>query len=142
MMRFILQDEIRRGNCIEYIKRLDLRKPQLIDIKQWVKRRSESQHNLYWMWVNVIAKSKGDHTPDDLHTAFKSHFLGGRWMHFNPYFDDAGVYHDGRVFIPNSTTTLSTQEFSTYLNKIEAYAHREGITLPYPDDLHYALNNP
>lgn len=39
-----------------------------------------------------------------------------------------------------STTRMNTNQFTTYLNLIEAFALREfGMVLPVPDDLKYAL---
>lgn len=128
-MFFILQDDIRLGNCIEYLKRLDLRRKHGVEIKQYRKNRSMAQHRLYWMWVNTIADAYG-FQPDELHDHLKVRFLGVKEV----------TVFGKTILIPKSTTTLSTAEFTEYLNKVEALARELKVILPYPDDLSYAMN--
>ncbi|HRI77264.1 MAG TPA: recombination protein NinB [Alphaproteobacteria bacterium] len=129
MMFFILQDEMRRGNCLEYIRRIDLRRAHSVEIKQHRKNRSVAQNRLYWMWVNTLAETLG-YEPDELHDHLKVRFIGVK---------EVTVFGKA-VSIPKSTTSLSTAAFTEYLNKVEALARELKVILPYPDDLSYAMN--
>jgi len=59
-----------------------------------------------------------------MHDAFKRHFIG----------EEEKVNAFGQiVVVPKSSAALRKREFTDYMNKVEAYAHSEGIILPSPD---------
>lgn len=125
-MRYILDSEDRRLNCLEHIRQQKLDKPLQVDIKIYKKNRSNSQNNLYHMWKKQIADETGE-TEDELHKKLKVRFLGVVES------ECEGV----TLTEPISTRTLDTVAFSRFLNKIEALGVFLNITLKMPDD--YAL---
>lgn len=105
-----------------------------IEIKRRKKRRSISQNNLYWMWCQCIADSmneeNGENTSsEDIHEILRRKFLMS-----------TKVINGVTTPMPRSTTQLSTEEFTVYLEKIQAYMATEWhITLPLPQDRYYEL---
>jgi hypothetical protein len=92
-----------------------------IEISEHKKSRSVAQNRLMWMWLNLMAKETGNE-PDDLHTLFKIKFLG----------TETKTVYGTTMEIPQSTTKLTTKEFTGYLDRIEALATDIGIRLPHP----------
>ena len=127
-MRFILIDDQRRFNAIEYIKQHNINKPLQVDIKPYKKNRSNSQNNLYHMWKKIIADETGE-TEEELHKKLKVRFIGVVES------ECEGV----TLTEPISTTTLDTVAFSQFLNKIEGLGHFLNINLPIPDDYKFAM---
>lgn len=127
MSRFIIRNADVRRNCLMEIQALPFDKFEVV--VQEIKRSNQA-NNLYWKWVSIIAKVKG-YTPDEMHDAFKRHFIG----------EERKTTAFGRmVTVPKSSKKLRRGEFSEYMTKVEAYAKSEGITLPSPD--YYGLNIP
>ena len=127
-MKYILIDEQRRNNAIEYIKSLDIKKPIEILIKPYKKNRSLSQNSTYHMWLADIAPEFG-YKPEELHETLKVRFLGVK-----EYMVD-GV----KLIKPKSTTELSTKEMAEYMSMVEMLAHSHNIRLRIPDDYNLAL---
>lgn len=128
MQRYIIQDEIRRGNAVQYLQALNLSKPWSVEIKEFRKNRSNSQNSLYWKWLSEIEQETGN-SRDDLHEIFKRMFLG----------TETKTLMGKNVEVTRSTTRLNTKEFTEYLNSIEHYMADMGITLSHPDDYRYAM---
>lgn len=128
-MKYILIDEQRRQNALDYIKAIDISKPIEVFIREYKKRRSISQNNLYWMWLPILGDHFGE-TKEEMHETIAAHFLG---------VTERITRHGHKIVKPISTTTLSTKEFTLYLEKIEALAHRENIKLLMPDDYRFAM---
>ena len=97
-----------------------------LSIKKKVKPRSLNQNALMWMWFSCIEHETG--TPrNDVHDYYCAKFLPHE-INF------AGK----RATVFGGTSTLSTEQFTTFLNMIQADAASElGITLPLPEDLYY-----
>ena len=127
-MRFILIDDQRRLNAIEYIKQQNINKPLQVDIKPYKKNRSNSQNNTMWMWYEDLADHFG-YTPEELHEELKVKFLGV----------EEKTIGGELIRQPKSTTGLSTKEMADFLNKIEILARNQGVALEYPDDYKFAL---
>lgn len=87
-----------------------------IRIRQWRSKRSLNQNNLYWMWLQIIAKELGYDT-EELHNSFRALFLTDR---------------SKKIPLVRSTAVLNKIEFSQYLEKIEREANELGIVLPRP----------
>ena len=86
--------------------------------------RSLPQNRTYWMWIGCIHEETGNDR-DALHELFKRKFLGMEVL------DVCGE----RVERPRSTKTLTTADFSAYMEKVQAWAAAEaGIRLPQPGD--------
>ncbi len=81
----------------------------IYSIKVWQqsKTRTDKQHRLYWLYLNMIEK-EGMGDAEELHEYFKR-------AHLQPVVIEVM----GReMTIPNSTKNLSTSEFSDYISKI------------------------
>jgi len=96
-----------------------------IEITKYKKDRTASQNKLMWMWLGIISNDTGNE-PDQLHEIFKLKFLGSETLSALGF----------KIERPKSTTKLSTQEFTDYLDKIEGLAISIGIRLPRPEDLY------
>jgi hypothetical protein len=96
-----------------------------ITITKYKKDRTASQNKLMWMWLGIISNDTGE-SPENLHNIFKLRFLGTEKIQSMGY----------SIEIPKSTTKLTTQEFTDYLDKIEGLALSIDIRLPHPDELY------
>jgi len=122
-MRFILIDEQRRNNCIDFIKSLDLRSPVEVLINIAKKKRTNVQNNLYWLWLKYLSEVTG-YTDEELHEIFKAELIGY----------DVFYYQGIPCLKPKSTTKLSTKGMTAFLERVDFIAQWLGIQLPYPDE--------
>jgi hypothetical protein len=126
---FILRDEARRQNAIEFIRQMNIaHKPFSVEIKEYRKNRSNSQNRLLWSWYRILSKDTG-HTEKELHEEFKVRFLGV----------EERIVYDQRLIMPKSSADLKVEEFTRFLEGVEMVAERMGIKLPIPDDYRYAM---
>ena len=87
-------------------------------------KRSLAQNRTYWMWIGCIHEETGNDC-DLLHELLKRKFLGLET------FDVCGQPLER----PRSTKTLSTADFSAYMEKVQAWAAVElAVRLPQPGD--------
>ena len=122
---YIVRDEQMRSRVADLILKLDLSKPWQITVEPHRARRSLNQHNLYHLWVGIIAAQTGN-SHDAIHECLKAEFLPPRFMTWN------GKVREYRP----STTTLKIDEMSAFMNQVQAWAGSTlGIILPVPDDL-------
>lgn len=68
---WLIRDDFQRSHCAKAVASLDVSSPQLVTIKPWVKRRSDCQNRLAWMWYGEISKHGGEYTPDEIHRISK-----------------------------------------------------------------------
>jgi len=119
-MNFKIINEQVKKNAINEIAALPFGKYQ---VKIDEIKRSNPQNALYWKWITIIADTLG-YDKDELHDAFKRKFIGL----------DQGVDMFGNLYLmPKSSAKLKKGEFTTYMNKVYAFATSEGIILPQPD---------
>ncbi len=97
-----------------------------IEITKYKKDRTASQNKLMWLWLGIISNDTGE-SSDNLHNIFKMRFLGTEKIQSMGY----------SIEIPKSTTKLTTQEFTDYLDKIEGLALSIDIRLPHPTDMYF-----
>ena len=95
-----------------------------IEMKKVVEKRSISQNKLMWLWFSAIADAWSDATDraftrNDVHDAYCLMFL--------PIDTPKGR-------VGGSTSGLSTEEMSEFLEKVHADAADDGITLLNPED--------
>ena len=95
-----------------------------IEMKKIGDKRSISQNKLMWLWFSAIADEWSEATGraitrDDVHDAYCQMFLPKDTP-------------KGRV--GGSTSGLSTEEMSEFLEKVHADAADDGITLLNPED--------
>lgn len=125
---FVLKDAWQRDAVRDAIGRLDLSRPWTVEIRPYVRRRTLSQNNLMWKWCDEIAGYVEAHTgqdKDDIHEWLKRKFLSPHWVEIG-----------GEAFPRYTTTKLTTQEMTDYMDKIHAWATQElGMVLPLPVDL-------
>ena len=100
-----------------------------IEMKKVVERRSISQNRLMWLWFSAIADAWSDatgrvFTRDDVHDAYCQMFL--------PIDTPKGR-------VGGSTSGLSTEDMSEFLEKVHADAADDGITLLNPEDKMFEL---
>jgi len=88
-----------------------------LTVKEYKKSRTIPQNSLYWFYLNFIGKEIGE-VPEDLHSTFKAMFL---------------VDRKTKIPIVRSTTTLNTEEFSEYIERIAQRVASIGIVLPDPN---------
>ena len=100
-----------KNNAIKAIQGLE--GVYAIEITKYKKDRTASQNKLMWMWLGIISNDTGE-SPENLHQVFKLRFLGTE----------------------KSTTKLTTQEFTDYLDKIEGLALSIDIRLPHPQHIY------
>lgn len=123
-MYYVLKNDEIKNNCIKHIQSLD--GVYRVTIEKYKKNRSNAQSRLYWMWLNIISDETGN-SAENLHEILKLKFLGTEKIQSLGY----------SIEIPKSTTKLTTQEFTDYLDKIEVLALSIDIRLPHPQDLYY-----
>ena len=82
------------------------------------KKRTEQQNKYYHKILDILSQYTGD-THMQLHEAFKCMFLG------RPL-----VIKDKEYIVVKSTTSLTSKNFSEYLERIFSWAGENGITLP------------
>jgi len=121
---FVLKNDDIKKNCIDHIQSLD--GVYRVTIKKYKKDRTKAQNRLMWMWLGIISDDTGE-SPENLHEVFKLRFLGTEKIQSMGY----------SIEIPKSTTKLTTQEFTDYLDKIDTLMRSIDIALPYPQDLYY-----
>lgn len=124
-MIYLLKNEEIKNNCLEHIKNLSKDIVWDVEIKKHRKDRSQAQSRLMWMWLGIIGNDTGN-SPENLHEILKLKFLGTEKIKSLGY----------ELEIPKSTTKLTTQEFTDYLDKIEGLALSIDIRLPHPEDLY------
>lgn len=121
----IIREERQRSHVIDLISKLSDKKVWRVEIKRYVRSRSGQQHRLYHLWCGEIARDSG-HSHDEIHEALKAMFLPPKVVEI----------HGEAVYVRSSTTKLNVEEFTAFLNQIEAWAATDlGMILPHPEDL-------
>ena len=107
---------------------LDTQRKWRFTIAQHRNKRSLSQNALYWLILHALAhSSECGHSANELHEFYK--------MKFAPPVPKEVA---GETILVRKTSTLTTAQFTTYLEQI--YAHAAdffGVHLPAPDDRYW-----
>ena len=95
-----------------------------VTIEKRRKRRTDNQNSYYWgVVIRTIANECGYRSDEELaavHAELKKKFLP----------------HNGKLALPQSTTTLNTADFTEYIEKVRAWAATElGIYIPDPNEI-------
>lgn len=120
-------DEKSRESILEYLRKLNLNKRYVVDVKVERDKRTISQCKLLFLWIGCVSHETG-YFKDEVHEIFKKKFLG------TEVFEIWGE----RVERLRSTANLDTKQFSDYLDRIQQFASTEmGIILPNPKDQYF-----
>lgn len=120
-------DEKSRESVLEYLRKLNLNKRYIVDVKVEREKRTISQCKLLFLWIGCVSHETG-YFKDEVHEIFKKKFLG------TEVFEMWGE----KVERIRSTANLDTKQFSQYLERIQQFASSEmGIILPNPKDRYF-----
>lgn len=126
-MEFKVHNKQTQKEAINYIASLIPENIYRIKVTKKKNKRSLDQNALYWLWLTCIEQETGNEK-EDLHDFFRLKYLGGEWREV----------FGSKCFKIVSTTTLDTNIFRQYLDKVQIFANTElGITLPNPEDLKF-----
>ena len=127
-MKHIVKHKNQLQKIADHIMQLNPDNEWIIEVKKHVKRRSNNQNNLMWMWLDKIASLMSDESGYEIweiHELFKDNFLIGKEVHLG-----------GLQVIVKTTTDLTTSEMTRYLDQIQRFCSAEmGIYLPLPEEL-------
>ena len=125
MTETVIRTEADRQHLIEAIKALNLEKQWRVEVKQKTRRRSLSQNNLYWQWVDVAGKELG-YDKTDMDRELKRHCDAPR---------EAYKGLDGTDQWRYSTSKSDTPEMAAYMDRVYRFIVGEfGILLPLPEE--------
>lgn len=103
-----------------------------VTVEIYKPNRSLAQNNLMWLWLSEICQQ--------YLLSHGRYFTSEAWKHD---FQEAFLGYEqietprGNLTRVKGTSKLPVDEFSDFLNKIEAFVGSEyGIGLPHPDDLY------
>jgi hypothetical protein len=92
-------------------------------VKKRKKSRTNPQNAYYWACIVAIPAEHFGYTQDEMHEAMKFMFLKKQ--------------EEGKPLTVRSTTSLSTIEFSEYVEKCRQFCAEEGLYIPDPDEIEY-----
>lgn len=125
-MKFRVSDESGRNHVMAYLSKLQDGKVYDVSITLHREKRTVSQNRLYRLWISVISDETGESDRDALHNAIKATLLGTKEVCVGEFKAEA----------PISTASLNTEQFTLFLERLEAWANTElGIVLPRPSDM-------
>lgn len=126
-MKFTTHTPAQRSAALRYIEELPSGKVYDINVTLHRERRTLDQNRLYWLWLAAISAECG-HTSEELHAYFKAQYLTHR----------TALVFDEPTPMEVSTRALSKEEFTAYIERIQAFAGSElGLRLPNPEDLYF-----
>jgi hypothetical protein len=109
------------------LKELDWNIGYEIKVAKIENKRTLASNRLYWLYLTCISQETGN-DKNDLHEFFKHKYC---------YWNEINMFNESLITI-KSTTTLTTKQFTEYIEKIIIFACTElGITLPNPDDIKF-----
>tara|TARA_R100001377_G_scaffold80241_1_gene58995 strand:- start:2647 stop:3030 length:384 start_codon:yes stop_codon:yes gene_type:complete len=123
MSKHYVSNDVVRGDLVNLINNLDLKKKWIIEIKRQTKKRSTGQNSWLWACHKVVAEDTGN-SVDDIHEIVKKELLPKKYVEF-----------DGEeIEINGSTTGLTSNQWSEFMTEYSAWAAQYGIMLPHPED--------
>lgn len=122
-MMFVIRNSTILRNCLGHLSVLPTNKIWDVKIEEHKASRSTQQNRLYWEWMTILGDETGL-SKEDMHATFSIRLLGPEVF-----------FVDGKQYVrARSTTSLTTKEFSEYLDQISATAMAMEIRLPRPAD--------
>ena len=142
---YILRTTEDAAKLAERMRAAPITKPLKVEVSVAKKRRSLAQNALYWVWIDAIRlwlwesgvghfdRDTGEvlrpYTADELHEWHKELFLP------TPIVEVGGRVVKAR----RSTGSLNVQQFTDYLEQIEAYWGEQGFAVPHPGEYEEAM---
>jgi len=117
------------SRLMQWLVSRDREKPWKVEVSEYRKNRSLEQNAYYWSAVlptmqSFIEESRGDHySCDEIHEYMRDDFLPHRVI---------TIKGQAKVVRP-STASLTTEEFSVYLEHVIHFAAESGIVIPAPE---------
>lgn len=119
---YVVKNETVKQNVIREVMDIYPNGLTQVIIREHKSTRSVQQNSLYWKWMSILSNWSGERSKDDMHREFSIRLLGPELF-----------VVDGKQYVgARSTTSLSTKEFSDYLDNIMATAIQLGVELPTP----------
>jgi Arc/MetJ-type ribon-helix-helix transcriptional regulator len=105
----------------------------IISVRKHVKRRSDRQNAYMWGVVipyihRMFVEAGNDATPEDVHDFLKQYVGGNIFVRI--LIEPGG----GRRAVVRSSTTLTTEEWESYMEAIRAWAAERGCQIPLPNE--------
>ena len=130
-MDFVVKDRSEREAICDYLQGLPEGKAYDVCIKLHREKRSNPQNAWYWTIVGIVAKETMN-DKEAIHKFFARKFIGY----------DVKEVGGERIAIVRSTSSLNTEDFSTFLSQVEAFCANDlGIILPDPTSKIYGMLN-
>lgn len=123
--RFAFTSEDQKSMFTQFLSQFEGKKV-VLTVDERLPKRSQSQHNYYHLYLDIIAEETG-HSHDELHAYFKGKHLTTSLV------DVLGA----KVRMTKSTTDLSKTDFGNFLDRICAETN---IPLPDPSLAGYISN--
>lgn len=105
-----------------------------VNVVGWREKRSLSQNNLYWQWLNVISSelkpNDQQHRDEVWHEYFKQYFCPAKSI----------TMPAGKDLTVKSTKLLDVGEMCHYMTQIHNWAAGHMLVLPVPENSEYKQN--
>lgn len=132
-MRLRVLNEADRDAVKAYLDRIPLGNGYDVEITRRKQTRTNRQNSLYWKWVSIISSETGNDA-ETIHKVLCKRFLGVDVVFVKGF--------EEKVARIRETHTLSKEDFSTYLDQVEAFCATElDLILPKPEDAYYEQFN-
>lgn len=129
MTGFIIKDNQKHQECLDFIEKLDISKSWEIVVKPFKINRSTRQNRFMWAIYEQLEKQTGT-DKEYYHIYFKGRFLGA---------EDVEIMGEKKR-ITKSTTKLKKAEFAEYMTKVIAAITTAGYYISMPYDYNELFN--
>lgn len=93
---------------------------------QWTSTERSGQQNRAYFGIAVqMLAEQSNCSIDRMHKALAGEFLG---------YDTVRLPNGKQITVPKTTRTLTTVEFSNYIERIQRWAAENGIVIPDPNE--------
>ena len=125
MAKFLVKNSDILAKAMVFLGAINLDKPWSVEIKPYVKNRSNEQNRLMWSWHVIMA----DHfalTKNKTHHVIMEELLAPINWEYN-----------GKTYEVYSTKVMNVKQMTDFLNMYHAWAQTDhGVNLPKPEDMH------
>lgn len=135
---FIMRNAQVAQNAVNLINRLPLDNDKPIwevVVRKFKRKRSVDQNNLVHMWFQIIANETGN----DMETV--KEYIKAKYLApvFREWVDPA-TKEKSLVGCSRSTTDLTVEEMTAFINNVEQFALELGVILPMPEEYRYLMD--